>query len=84
MSRMPKVVETVKSVFGRDPNKGFNPDKAVAIGAAIQGVVLSGSIGDILLLDVTPPSLGIETLGTIMVKLISHNTTIPSKKSQAF
>jgi Ethanolamine utilization protein EutJ (predicted chaperonin) len=69
MSRMPKVIETVKSVFGRKPNKGVNPDEAVAIGAAIQGAVLSGSIGDILLLDVTPLSLGIETLGGIMTKL---------------
>ena len=77
MFRMPKVMETVKTVFGREPNKGVNPDEAVAIGAAIQGAVLSGSIGDILLLDVTSLSLGIETLGGIMTKLISQNTTIP-------
>ena len=84
MTRMPKVVETVKNVFGRKPNKGVNPDEAVAIGAAIQGAVLSGSIGDILLLDVTPLSLGIETLGGIMTKLITCNTTVPTKKSQTF
>ena len=76
-SRMPKVMETVKTVFGHKPNKGVNPDEAVAIGAAIQGAVLSGSIGNILLLDVTPLSLGIETLGGIMTKLIAQNTTIP-------
>lgn len=84
MTRMPKVRETVKEFFGREPYKGVNPDEAVAIGAAIQGGVLSGSTTSILLLDVTPLSLGIETLGGVMTPLIPANTTIPTKKSSVF
>ena len=81
MTRMPKVQEIVKEFFGKSPNKGVNPDEAVAIGAAIQGAVLTGEVKDILLLDVTPLSLGIETMGGVMTKLIHRNTTIPTKKS---
>jgi len=84
MSRMPKVQATVKEVFGRTPSKSVNPDEAVAIGAAIQGGVLAGDVTDVLLLDVTPLSLGIETLGGVFTKLINRNTTIPTKKSQVF
>ena len=84
MTRMPTVQERVRKIFGREPHKGVNPDEVVAMGAAIQGAVLKGDIKDVLLLDVTPLSLGIETLGGIMTKLIEKNTTIPAKKSEIF
>ncbi|KAI5295184.1 70-kilodalton heat shock protein [Ascosphaera acerosa] len=84
MTRMPKVTQSVKSIFGRDPAKSVNPDEAVAMGAAIQGAVLAGEVTDVLLLDVTPLSLGIETLGGVFTRLINRNTTIPTKKSQVF
>jgi molecular chaperone DnaK len=83
-TRMPKVQELVKSIFGKDPHKGVNPDEVVAVGAAIQAGVLAGDVKDVLLLDVTPLSLGIETLGGVMTKLIERNTTIPTKKTEIF
>jgi molecular chaperone DnaK len=84
MTRMPKVIETVKTFFGKEPHKGVNPDEVVAMGAAIQAGVLQGDVKDVVLLDVTPLSLGIETLGGVFTRLIDRNTTIPTKKSQVF
>jgi molecular chaperone DnaK len=84
MTRMPAVQEKVKKIFGKEPHKGVNPDEVVALGAAIQGGVLKGDVKDVLLLDVTPLSLGIETLGGVMTRLIEKNTTIPTRKSQVF
>lgn len=84
MTRMPKVQQVVQDLFGRQPSRAVNPDEAVAVGAAVQGGVLAGDVTDVLLLDVTPLSLGIETLGGVFTRLISRNTTIPTKKSQVF
>jgi molecular chaperone DnaK len=83
-TRMPKVVEAVQKFFGKEPRKDVNPDEAVAVGAAIQAAVLTGDVNDVLLLDVTPLSLGIETLGGVTTKLIDKNTTIPTKASEMF
>ena len=83
-TRMPAVQELVKSIFTKEPNKSVNPDEAVALGAAVQGAVLAGDVTDVLLLDVTPLSLGIETLGGVFTKLIERNTTIPTRKSEVF
>jgi molecular chaperone DnaK len=83
-TRTPKIQQLVKDFFGKEPHKGVNPDEVVAIGAAIQGGVLKGEVKDVLLLDVTPLSLGIETLGGVMTTLINRNTTIPTRKSEVF
>src|SRR6202041_1798826 len=83
-TRIPKVEELVKEFFKREPNKSVNPDEVVAVGAAIQGAILAGEVTDVLLLDVTPLSLGIETLGGVTTRLIEKNTTIPTKASQTF
>ena len=83
-TRMPAVQELVKRVTGKDPNQTVNPDEVVAVGAAIQGGVLAGEVKDILLLDVTPLSLGVETLGGVMTKMITRNTTVPTKKSETY
>jgi molecular chaperone DnaK len=84
MTRMPKVIEIAKQIFGKEPHKGVNPDEVVAVGAAIQGGVLAGEVKDLVLLDVTPLTFGIETLGSVMTALIERNTTIPTSKSQVF
>ena len=83
-TRMPAIIEMVRKIFGKEPHKGVNPDEVVAIGAAIQAGVLKGDVKDVLLLDVTPLSLGVETLGGVMTRLIERNTTIPSRKSEVF
>jgi len=83
-SRIPAVLDLVKKIIGKDPNQTVNPDEVVAVGAAIQGGVLAGEVKDILLLDVTPLSLGVETLGGVMTKMINRNTTVPTKKSETY